>query len=139
MPPPALPLLNSISSFNSIFSNLSLLRIEFVSKLANLKDFIENELPLAYETKIGEAGVKLSGGQRQRLGIARALYSNPQVLIFDEATSALDTKTEKSLVHSLNNLKKDITVITITHRLSTIQNCDKIFEINNGEIIPIKT
>jgi len=109
-----------------------------VIKKAKIDEFIY-ELENGIHTKIGERGILLSGGQIQRIGIARALYKDSELMIFDEATSALDTKTEKSLVHSLNNLKKDITVITITHRLSTIQNCDKIFEINNGEIIPIKT
>ena len=109
-------------------------RVEFVSELANLKEFIENELPLAYETKVGEAGVKLSGGQRQRLGIARALYLDPQVLIFDEATSALDNLTEKNIMRSINRLKNSITIIMIAHRLSTIKECDTIFHIANGKL-----
>ena len=70
-------------------------QIKKVAKLANLNEFIEKDLPYSYDTKVGEAGVKLSGGQRQRLGIARALYCNPKILIFDEATSALDNLTKK--------------------------------------------
>ena len=109
-------------------------RVEFVAKLANLDEFIMNELPKKYFTKVGEAGVKLSGGQRQRLGIARALYFDPQVLIFDEATSALDNLTEKKIISSINRLKRSMTIIFIAHRLSTIKECDKIFHIENGKL-----
>ena len=109
-----------------------------VIKKAKIDEFI-NDLENGIHTKIGERGILLSGGQIQRIGIARALYKDSELIIFDEATSALDIRTEKSLVHSLNNLRKDITVITITHRLSTIKDCDKIIEINNGEIFPVKT
>ena len=76
----------------------------------------------------------MSGGQRQRIGIARALYHNPQVLILDEATSALDNKTEKAVMDAVNNLSKDITIILIAHRLSTVKKCDKIILLENGEI-----
>ena len=109
-------------------------QIRRVAKLARLHDFIEKDLPYSYETKVGEAGVKLSGGQRQRLGIARALYRNPKVLIFDEATSALDNLTEQSIMDSINSLKKSITLIMIAHRLSTIKNCDIIFHLQNGKL-----
>ena len=109
-------------------------QIRSVAKLAQINDFIENDLPFSYDTKVGEAGVKLSGGQRQRLGIARALYRNPQVLIFDEATSALDNLTEKAIIDRINNLKNSITLIMIAHRLSTIKNCDKIFHLENGTL-----
>ena len=108
--------------------------VEKVSKIANLHDFVNNDLPEKYETKIGERGVKLSGGQRQRIGIARALYHQPQVLILDEATSALDNSTEKAVMDAINNLKKKITIIIIAHRLNTVKNCDTIFVLESGEL-----
>ena len=115
--------------------NIDYKRIRLVSEIADLEKFIINELPLGYETKVGEAGVKLSGGQRQRLGIARALYLNPKVLIFDEATSALDNLTEQSIMRSILNLKDSLTIIMIAHRLTTIKECDIIFHLNMGKII----
>ncbi len=104
------------------------------SKIANLHDFVIDELPNQYQTTIGERGVRLSGGQRQRIGIARALYHNPKVLIFDEATSALDNLTEKAVMDAVNNLGKNKTIILIAHRLSTVKKCDKIFILENGKI-----
>ena len=108
--------------------------VEKASKIANLHEFVVNELDNKYQTTIGERGIRLSGGQRQRIGIARALYHNPQVLILDEATSALDNKTEKAVMDAVNNLSKDITIILIAHRLSTVKKCDKIILLENGEI-----
>ena len=108
--------------------------IQKVSKIANLHEFVMNELPNQYQTTIGERGVRLSGGQRQRIGIARALYFNPQVLILDEATSALDNLTEKQVMDAVNNLSKHKTIIMIAHRLSTVKNCDKIFLFEKGEL-----
>ena len=104
------------------------------AKIANLDQFIMNELPKKYETYIGERGVRLSGGQRQRIGLARALYHQPKVLILDEATSALDNITEKSVMKLINESSKDITSIFIAHRLSTIKNCDTIFLFDNGAL-----
>ena len=115
-------------------SNINEDAIEKSSKIANLHDFVINELPNKYQTLIGERGVRLSGGQRQRIGIARALYHNPQVLILDEATSALDNLTEKGVMDGINNLSKNITIIIIAHRLSTVKNCDKIYVLEKGEI-----
>jgi ABC-type multidrug transport system fused ATPase/permease subunit len=108
--------------------------IEKAAKIANLHDFVINQLPEQYKTTIGERGVRLSGGQRQRIGIARALYHNPQVLILDEATSALDNETESIVMEAVNNINRDITIILITHRLSTVKNCDNIFLLENGEM-----
>jgi ATP-binding cassette, subfamily B, bacterial PglK len=105
------------------------------SKIANLHDFVINELPKKYQTIIGERGVRLSGGQRQRIGIARALYHNPKVLVLDEATSALDNRTEKYIIDALNNLDKDLTVILIAHRINTLRFCDIIFKINKGRLV----
>ena len=108
--------------------------VEKCSKIANLHEFVINECAKQYETTVGERGIKLSGGQRQRIGIARALYHNPQVLILDEATSALDNETEKAVMDAVNNLSKDITIILIAHRLSTVKKCDQIFLLEKGEI-----
>ena len=109
--------------------------VEKVAKIANLHDFVIEELPDQYQTTIGERGIRLSGGQRQRIGIARALYHNPQVLILDEATSALDNQTEQAVMEAVNNLSKNITIILIAHRLNTLKNCDTIFKIEKGSII----
>jgi ABC-type bacteriocin/lantibiotic exporter with double-glycine peptidase domain len=109
--------------------------IEKSSKIAELHQFVIDELPKQYQTIIGERGIRLSGGQRQRIGIARALYHNPQVLIFDEATSALDNQTEQAVMDAVNNLGKDITTILIAHRLSTVKNCDIIFKLENGSLV----
>ena len=109
--------------------------VKRVSKIANLHDFIINELPKQYHTTIGERGVRLSGGQRQRIGIARALYHNPQVLVLDEATSALDNETEKAVMDAVNNLSKDITIVLIAHRLNTVKNCNIVFKLERGQII----
>ncbi|HEX3809405.1 MAG TPA: ABC transporter ATP-binding protein [Rhizomicrobium sp.] len=105
------------------------------ARLAHLAEFIEKELPLGYDTVIGERGVRLSGGQRQRLGIARALYARPQLLILDEATSALDVATEQIISEMIAELVGDLTVIIIAHRLSTIRHCDRIYLLEGGEIV----
>ena len=97
-------------------------------------DFVVDALPNKYKTMVGERGIRLSGGQVQRIGIARALYKNPDIIIFDEATSSLDIKTELGVMKAINNLSKDFTVLIITHRLSTLKSCDKIFEIKKGII-----
>ena len=115
-------------------SEIDFERIKYVAKIASIDEFINN-LPLKYRTNVGESGIKLCGGQGQRLGIARALYQNPQVLIFDEATSALDNLTEQTIINSINLLKKSITIIFIAHRLTTIKACDKLFHIENGRLI----
>ncbi len=109
--------------------------INKASKIANLHQFVANELPNQYQTVIGERGVKLSGGQRQRIGIARALYHNPKVLILDEATSALDNQTEQAVMEAVSNLSKDITIILIAHRLNTVKNCDIIYKLEKGKIV----
>lgn len=101
---------------------------------AQLKSFV-NTLPNGLDTIVGERGVKFSGGQRQRIAIARALYEAPDILIFDEATSALDGETEEAVMQSIDALQGQITLIIVAHRLTTIRNCDKIYEIKNGKAV----
>jgi ABC-type multidrug transport system fused ATPase/permease subunit len=108
--------------------------VEHAAKIANLHEFVTNDLPKQYQTTVGERGVRLSGGQRQRIGIARALYHNPQVLILDEATSALDNLTEQAVMEAVQNLGHEITIILIAHRLNTVIACDIIFLLENGEL-----
>ena len=109
--------------------------MELVSKIANIHDFITEELPKKYQTKIGERGIRLSGGQRQRIGIARALYHNPKILILDEATSALDENTEEAVMDAVNNLRKKLTIIIIAHRINTLKQCDIVFKLEDGKLI----
>jgi ABC-type multidrug transport system fused ATPase/permease subunit len=100
---------------------------------AQLDDFVKG-LPDGLDTKVGERGSRISGGQRQRIGIARALYRNPEVLVFDEATSALDTETEKEVMKAVDSLHGSKTIIMIAHRLSTIENCDEVYRIEGGKV-----
>jgi len=104
-----------------------------VSKLAMLDHYID-ELEFGYESMIGENGVKMSGGQRQRLGIARALYNQPKILILDEGTASLDNKSQEYVTNSINSIANEITIITIAHRLDTVKNCDLIFLIDKGSV-----
>jgi ATP-binding cassette, subfamily B, bacterial PglK len=105
------------------------------AKAARIYEFIVNELPEGFDTMIGERGVRLSGGQKQRLGIARALFRKPQVLILDEATSALDTVTERSVMDEIYALSTELTIVLIAHRLSTVKHCDRIFLLNAGQCV----
>ena len=115
--------------------NINQKAVEHAAKIANLHEFVTNELPNKYQTTVGERGIRLSGGQRQRIGIARALYHNPKVLILDEATSALDNLTEQAVMDAVNNLGNNITIIIIAHRLSTLKKCNIIFKFDKGELI----
>lgn len=108
--------------------------VERAAKVANLHDFVISELPKRYQTVVGERGVRLSGGQRQRIGIARALYHNPTVLVLDEATSALDNITEQAVMDAVSNMKYEVTIIVIAHRLSTVKLCDRIFYLEKGQL-----
>lgn len=118
-------------------NNINKSRINELIKKVQLEDFI-NTLSDGIETKVGERGVQLSGGQRQRIGLARSLYHDPDVLVLDEATSALDSKTEESVMNSINKLVGEKTIIIIAHRLSTLENCDKIFEVKNKQLYLIE-
>lgn len=102
---------------------------------AQLKEFIKG-LPEGLDTAIGDRGVRLSGGQRQRLGIARALYHNPEILVFDEATSALDNETEAAVMEAINSFHGRKTMVIIAHRLNTIEKCDMIYKVDEGKITP---
>jgi ATP-binding cassette, subfamily B, bacterial PglK len=99
---------------------------------SNIHDIIA-ALPQAYRTPVGERGMRLSGGQRQRLGIARALYSDPPVIVFDEATSALDTETETAVMDALHRLEQK-TIVMVAHRLSTLRQCDAVYEVSGGRL-----
>ncbi len=102
-------------------------------KAAQIDELI-NSFPEKLKTKVGENGIRLSGGQRQRIAIARAFYRNTKIIVMDEATSALDNKTESNLIKAISNLNKDFTFIFIAHRISTIKECDCIYEFKNGEV-----
>jgi len=141
--PQAIFLADSTVSQNIAFGvdseNIDQNAVESAAKMANLHDFIENELEDGYETIVGERGIRLSGGQRQRIGIARALYHNPSILILDEATSALDSPTEKSIIEAVYKLAHGKTIVMIAHRLSTIKDCDQIIIMEKGSIVDMGT
>jgi ABC-type multidrug transport system fused ATPase/permease subunit len=103
-------------------------------KLAHLQEFVDSQ-PNGMDSQVGERGTKLSGGQRQRLGIARALFTQPRLLVLDEATSALDSETEEGITNAINGLHGRTTVVIIAHRLSTVRNADVIVYMNEGRII----
>lgn len=109
-------------------------KVKVALEKADLLDFVLR-LPNGIHTKVGDRGVRLSGGQRQRIGIARALYHNPEILILDEATSALDNETEKAVMEAIDSLHGKMTLIIIAHRLTTIKNCDVIYEIVDGQAV----
>jgi ATP-binding cassette, subfamily B, bacterial PglK len=113
---------------------IDLSKLKHAARLAHISDFIENELPEGYDTLVGERGVRLSGGQRQRLGIARALYLMPSIIIFDEATSALDGKTEAKINLAISDIAREVTVIMVTHRLSILKKCENIVLLDAGSI-----
>ncbi|MGI9204991.1 MAG: ABC transporter ATP-binding protein [Woeseiaceae bacterium] len=109
-------------------------RVRQAASQAQIAEFIENG-PLGYEAMVGERGVRLSGGQRQRIGVARALYKDASVLILDEATSALDNTTEMSVMSAIDKLSRDLTILIIAHRLSTVQRCDSIVVLEGGRVV----
>ena len=108
--------------------------VESAAIAAELHEFVVSELPMGYQTNVGEGGIRLSGGQRQRIGIARALYRTPKILIFDEATSALDNLTEKIVMEAIKKLSHRVTIIMVAHRLETVRQCDAIYLLQDGQI-----
>ena len=109
-------------------------QVKKVCKIAQISDFIET-LNKKYDERVGERGVRLSGGQRQRIGIARALYKNPDLIVFDEATSALDNQTEREVVAAIDKLEGHSTIILIAHRISTVKRADNILLFENGRLL----
>lgn len=120
-------------AFGIPYDEIDVERVRDVLAEAQLLEFVDS-LPDGMHTTIGEQGIRLSGGQRQRIGIARALYYNPEILIFDEATSALDNDTEAAIMSAIETFKGKKTMIIIAHRLKTIENCDIIYEVKDGKI-----
>ena len=121
-------------AFGVTMNEIDFMRVKQAAKQANIDKYIDN-LPEGYNTYVGERGVQLSGGQRQRIGIARALYKQANVIVFDEATSALDDETETSVMEAINSLNKELTVLIIAHRLSTLKGCDLIYKLDQGVIV----
>ena len=118
--------------YNSEISETDLFQ---AAGIADIREFIENDLEQGFDTNAGERGIRLSGGQKQRIGLARALYHKPDVLVLDEATSALDNKTERSIMKSIDRLPLDLTIIMVAHRLSTVKDCDIIYVLTEGQIV----
>jgi ATP-binding cassette subfamily B protein len=114
--------------------SIDLERMKRAAQQAQIADFIESR-PEGYGAHVGERGIRLSGGQRQRIGIARALYKQASVLVFDEATSALDNATEQSVMDAIDRLNRDLTIVLIAHRLTTVRSCDIIVELEDGRVV----
>ena len=117
--------------------DIDIQKVKKAADQAKISETIET-MPEKYDTKIGERGIRLSGGQRQRIGIARALYKGADLIVLDEATSALDSNTEKEIMDIFNNLGRDITLLIIAHRISTLRGCHKIYEVKDGSIHEVK-
>lgn len=115
-------------------NKINLQKVKEAAEKAELLEFV-NELPEKFETLVGESGVRLSGGQRQRIGIARALYHNPEVLVFDEATSALDGETEQAIMDTMERFNKEKTLILVAHRFTTVKSCDVIYFFDKGKVV----
>jgi ATP-binding cassette subfamily B protein len=114
--------------------DIDMQRVRSAAEQAQIADFLEG-MPQGYDASVGERGVRLSGGQRQRIGIARALYKRASVLVLDEATSALDNATERSVMDAIEALDRDLTILLVAHRLSTVRRCDTIVELSQGRVV----
>ena len=112
---------------------INLARVKEAASQAQIASFIEESLD-GYDSFVGERGIRLSGGQRQRIGSARALYKKAKVLVLDEATSALDSATEQALMEAINQMSKHLTIVMVAHRLSTVQNCDRVIRLSEGSV-----
>lgn len=121
-------------AFGVAVGQIDLERVRQAAQRAQIAEFIESSSD-GYEAMVGERGVRLSGGQRQRIGIARALYKQARVLVFDEATSALDSETEAAVMQAIGSLGRDLTIVLIAHRLTTLQGCDTIYRLEKGKVI----
>ena len=120
-------------AFGEEESEIDVERVREALERAELLDFVDN-LPEGIETYVGDRGVQLSGGQRQRIAIARALYYRPEIMVLDEATSALDNDTEAAIMSAIDSLQGHVTLIIVAHRLSTVKNCDVIYEVRDKNI-----
>ncbi|MCF0128442.1 MAG: ABC transporter ATP-binding protein, partial [Pseudobutyrivibrio sp.] len=120
-------------AFGELESEIDDTRVREALERAELGAFIDS-LPEGMNTTVGDRGTRLSGGQRQRIAIARALYHRPEILVLDEATSALDNDTESAIMSAVESLHGQVTMIIVAHRLTTVKNCDRIFEVNAGKI-----
>jgi ABC-type multidrug transport system fused ATPase/permease subunit len=114
--------------------SIDLERVKRAARQAQIAEFVESS-PEGYNALVGERGIRLSGGQRQRIGIARALYKQASVLVFDEATSALDNATEQSVMDAIDGLHRDLTIVLIAHRLTTVRRCDTVAELDHGRVV----
>jgi ATP-binding cassette subfamily B protein len=123
-------------AFGSSAGELDMPRVREAAEHAQILSFIQS-MPDGFQSFVGERGVRLSGGQRQRIGIARALYKRADVLVFDEATSALDSSTEMAVMDAINRLSRDLTIVIIAHRLSTVKGCDQVIELKDGRVARI--
>ena len=112
---------------------INMVRVKQAAAQAQIASFIESSQE-GYQSFVGERGIRLSGGQRQRIGIARALYKKARVLVFDEATSALDTDTEEAVMAAVEGLSKELTIVMIAHRLSTVQRCSRVIRLAQGTV-----
>ena len=120
-------------AFGVPLQQIDMARVKQAAEQAQIASFIEGS-PDGYQSFVGERGIRLSGGQRQRIGIARALYKRAQVLVLDEATSALDSGTEDAVMAAVEGLSKDLTIVMIAHRLSTVQRCDRLIHLAQGSV-----
>ncbi len=132
--PQSVYLFDGTVSENVVFGlDVDVNRVDEVLKQARIYEFLQTKE--GRDTLVGEGGVKLSGGQKQRIAIARALYSNPSILVLDEATSALDTETETAIMNEIYEVSKGLTLLIIAHRLSTIEKCEKVFKLDSGNLL----